>query len=115
MSTGSNVRAQGIVTATRADALLVPKRAVVYDNDQMFVYRLDGEKSRVERVFIEARLMDKHNLEPATGLAPGDQVVVAGQAGLKDGALVSLPGAIEKDQSLETADEGGETVERASL
>jgi membrane fusion protein (multidrug efflux system) len=104
-----------LVTATRADALLVPKRAVVYDNDQMFVYRLNGEKSRVERVFIEPRLADKHNLEPSAGLAPGDQVVVAGQAGLKDGALVSLPGAIEKDQSLETADEGGEAVERASL
>jgi len=104
-----------LVTATRADALLVPKRAVIYDKDQMFVYRLDGGKSRVERVFIEPRLADKHNLEPAAGLAPGDQVVVAGQSGLKDGALVSLPGAIEKDQSLEAADEGGETTDRASL
>jgi len=104
-----------LVTATRADALLVPKRAVVYDNDQMFVYRLDNDKSRVERVFIEPRLSDKHFLEPSAGLAPGDQIVVAGQAGLKDGALVSLPGAIEKEQSLEAADEAGEADERASL
>jgi membrane fusion protein (multidrug efflux system) len=103
-----------LVTATRADALLVPKRAVVYDKDQMFVYRLDGAKSRVERVFIEPRLADKHNLEPATGLAPGDQIVVAGQSGLKDGALVTLPGAIEKDQSLEAAEDGAKT-DRASL
>ena len=105
-----------LVTAARSDALLVPKRAVVYDNDQMFVYRVDGE-SRVRRVFVEPRLADKNFLEPASGLVPGDQVVVAGQAGLKDGALVSLPGAAEpeKKESLEASDAGGETVEKASL
>ena len=107
-----------LVTAARTDALLVPKRAVIYDNDQMFVYRLDAE-SRVKRVFIEARLADKNFLEPAAGLVPGDQVVVAGQAGLKDGALVSLPGAADKDkkeESRQASDAGGSgTVEKASL
>lgn len=97
-----------LVTASRTDALLVPKRAVIYDNDQMFVYRLGGE-SRVERVFIEPRLADKNFLEPASGLVPGDQVVVAGQAGLKDGALVSIPAppeqkAEKKDGKLEASD-----------
>ena len=108
-----------LVTASRKDALLVPKRAVIYDNDQMFVYRLGGE-SRVERVFIEARLADKNFLEPASGLGPGDRVVVAGQAGLKDGALVSIPGEPakepeKKEGALEASDAGDDAADEASL
>ena len=95
-----------LVTATHEEALLVPKRAVVYDADQMFVYRL-GDERRVERIFIEPVLADKHFVEPREGLDPGDEIVVAGQAGLKDGALVSLPGdekkAEELDEITETA------------
>ena len=78
-----------LVTATEAAALLVPKRALVYDNDQVFVYRL-GADLRVSRVRVEPRLENKDSVEPKGGLAPGDRVVVAGQAGLKEGALVRL-------------------------
>ena len=82
-----------LITATNPSAILVPKRALVYDNDQAFVYRLKkDEERRVERVFVEAAVTDKFNVEPLNGLHEGDQVVVAGQAGLKDGALVRLPG-----------------------
>ena len=55
-----------LVTATREDAVLVPKRALVYDNDQIFVYRVNGE-SRAERVFIETALTDKNYVEPREG------------------------------------------------
>jgi membrane fusion protein (multidrug efflux system) len=97
-----------LVVATHDDAILVPKRAVVYDADQMFVYRL-GDERRVERVFIEPLLTDKNNIEPSEGLEVGDQVVIAGQAGLKDEALVSLPG--DEDSTDET-DETTETAQR---
>ncbi|MFQ5767475.1 MAG: efflux RND transporter periplasmic adaptor subunit [Acidobacteriota bacterium] len=80
-----------LVTAKNKDAILVPKRALVYDNDQMFVFRL-GDEQRVERVFIQSRLMDKFHVEPLSGLNAGDLVVTAGQAGLKDGTLVELVG-----------------------
>jgi membrane fusion protein (multidrug efflux system) len=87
-----------LVTRTDPNALLVPKRAVVYDNDQMFVYRLMDER-RVERVYLEPALADKDWIVPASGLDSGEQVVIAGQAGLKDGALVELPGdADEEDE-----------------
>lgn len=98
-----------LVTATRQDALLVPKRALVYDNDQIFVFRL-GDERRVERVLVEPSLTDKFNVEPAAGLDPGDQVVVAGQAGLKDGALVRLPG----DESEASTDAASNDAVRAS-
>ena len=102
-----------LVTATREDAVLVPKRALVYDNDQVFVYRVNGE-SRAERVFIETALTDKYFVEPREGLVQGDRVVVAGQAGLKDGALVKLPGQDEPDQTLEASEGTEDVVERAS-
>ena len=102
-----------LVTATREDAVLVPKRALVYDNEQVFVYRVTGE-SRAERVFIETALTDKFYVEPREGLVKGDRVVVAGQAGLKDGALVKLPGQEEPDQTLEASEDSADVVERAS-
>ncbi len=98
-----------LVMAENEEAVLLPKQALVYDNDQMFVYRLQEER-RVERVFVEPLLADKFFIEPVEGLEIGDQVVVAGQAGLKDGALVSLPG----DEEEEPPEEGEET-ERAGL
>jgi membrane fusion protein (multidrug efflux system) len=54
-----------LVTATHTEAVLVPKQALVYDADQMFVYRLADER-RVERVFIEPLLADKENVEPVS-------------------------------------------------
>lgn len=81
-----------LVTAVRDDALLVPKRALVYDQDQVYVYRV-GDAMKAERVFLEAVLEDKGHIVPAGGVAAGDRVVVAGQAGLKDGIEVRLVGA----------------------
>jgi membrane fusion protein (multidrug efflux system) len=99
-----------LVMAENEDAVLVPKQALVYDNDQMFVYRLQEER-RVEKVFIEPLLADKFFIEPVEELESGDQVVLAGQAGLKDGALVSLPGDEEEEESSEESEE----TERAGL
>jgi membrane fusion protein (multidrug efflux system) len=93
-----------LVTAVHGDALLVPKRALVYDNDQAFVFRLK-EKRRVERLRVTPTLEDADNVEPAGGLTAGDRLVVAGQAGLKDGGLVRLPGdPEEKKDETKTAD-----------
>ncbi len=84
-----------LVTAVHDAALLVPKRALVYDNDQVFVYRM-GADAKVERVYLSPLLEDDRFIEPAeAAVAPGDRVVVAGQAGLKDGALVRLAGEKE--------------------
>ncbi len=102
-----------LVTATHTEAILIPKRAVVYDADQMFVYRL-GDERRVERVFVEAALSDKEFLEPRDGFDAGDQVVIAGQTGLKNEALVSLPG--DKDEDDADADESAvEVTETAQV
>jgi membrane fusion protein, multidrug efflux system len=78
-----------IVTAKRSDAILIPKRAIVYDGEQMFVFRWrDGDL--VERIRVMPNLVEEENVEPVSGIAVGDLIVVAGQSGLKDGARVRV-------------------------
>ncbi|MFQ5349801.1 MAG: efflux RND transporter periplasmic adaptor subunit [Thermoanaerobaculia bacterium] len=76
-----------LITAVNTEAVLVPKKALIYDAEQIYVFRLAAE-DRVERLLIEAKLEDRDNIEPASELAAGERIVVAGQAGLKDGSLV---------------------------
>jgi membrane fusion protein (multidrug efflux system) len=97
-----------LVTAVHDAALLVPKRALVYDNDQVFIFRLKyDEDRRVERLRLTPRLENADFIEPTDGLEPGDQVVVAGQSGLKDNGLVRLPGDPEpSDDEDETQADG---------
>lgn len=78
-----------LIIATNDQALRVPKRALIYDNDQMFLYRLKGE-DLVERVLVTPRLADQEFIEPASGFSAGDRVVIAGQAGLKDGSKIEI-------------------------
>jgi membrane fusion protein (multidrug efflux system) len=80
-----------LVTAVHENAVRLPKRALVYDSDQIFCFRLSEER-RVERIEVRPQLQDSEFVEPGPELSAGDQVVVAGQAGLKDNALVRLPG-----------------------
>lgn len=100
-----------LITATLADALLMPKRALIYDNDQIFVYRLKPAR-RVERQLVPPLMADKDNIVPASGFAPGDTVIVAGQAGLKDGALVRLPGDPEPKTDADDGDLAQEAKSR---
>jgi len=79
-----------LITAKRADALLITKRALLYDGELSYVFRLLPER-KVERVVVEPKIADKFNVEPLSGFQAGDQIVVAGQTGLKDGAKVRLP------------------------
>ncbi len=88
-----------LITAVKDDALLVPKKALVYDADQIFIFRPktvtndEGEDElRVERLLLRAALEDRDNIEPDGGVEPGDEVVIAGQAGLKEGSLIRYVG-----------------------
>lgn len=103
-----------LVTSVHHNALLMPKRALVYDKDRVFVFRL-GEERRVERLLLDPTLSDRDHVEVGAPLNPGDQVVVAGQAGLKDGTLVSLPGddSATEDQDNLTAEQATAQVARA--
>jgi membrane fusion protein, multidrug efflux system len=89
-----------LVVDEKSDALLVPKRALVFDDTAIFVYRLKDDMT-VERLAITAQLQDRDFIMPADGLAPGDKIVVAGQAGLKSGSKVRLAGQREVNDAKE--------------
>ncbi|MEE8218007.1 MAG: efflux transporter periplasmic adaptor subunit, partial [Vicinamibacteria bacterium] len=74
-------------------------------NDQVFVFRLK-EARRVERLRVTPLLEDAEFLEPSGGLEVGDELVVAGQSGLKDNGLVRLPGDPEDDDADGTQADG---------
>lgn len=75
-----------LTTEKHEDAVLVPKQAVVYDEEQAFVFVTDG--SRVKRVGVKPGFSDGERTEILEGVQPGTEIVVAGQSGLKDGALI---------------------------
>ncbi len=77
-----------LTTDHHDDVPLIPKSAVVYDEDQAYVFVIDGE--RVKKARIEIGLSDAESVELNSGPAPGEPIVIAGQAGLKDGSLISL-------------------------
>jgi membrane fusion protein (multidrug efflux system) len=104
-----------LVTAVHDQALLLPKRALVYDKDRVFVFRL-GEDRRVERLTLDPTLANRDHVEVEAPLQTGDQVVVAGQAGLKDGTLVSLPGDAEQvEEDPEALPDSQATAQVASV
>ncbi|HVS14157.1 MAG TPA: efflux RND transporter periplasmic adaptor subunit [Thermoanaerobaculia bacterium] len=79
-----------LVAGADDDALLVPKRALVYDQDQIFLFRV-GADQRVERLRVDVELEERDFVQVADGVVgEGDLVVVAGQAGLKAGAEVRV-------------------------
>lgn len=80
-----------LITEVHEDALLLPKKAIVYDADQLFVFRLKDD-STVERLLIQPALEDRDYVEPASILSDGDRIIIAGQASLKDGSEVRLVG-----------------------
>lgn len=77
-----------IITATHEDTVLLPKRAVVYEGEERFVFIV--EEDRVKRTRVEAGLENGDYIEVSGMLDSGAAVVVRGQRGLKDGTRVRV-------------------------
>lgn len=77
-----------IVRQTVADAVLVPREAVVRELQRAFVFvAADGV---AEKRTVELGMEEEGWLQAVSGVAAGDQIIVAGQGGLKDGAPVKM-------------------------
>ena len=77
-----------IVTATHDQAMLVPKRAVVYDDGYPHVFVVQDSTAR--KIQLDLGFEDTQNWEVLSGVSPGDSIVVVGQNGLKDQARVRV-------------------------
>lgn len=75
----------------KADALLVPKRAVLAMDNTSSVFVVNDGK--VSRKLVKTGYESDSFLEVIDGLAEGDQVVTAGQASLKDQSTVNIVNA----------------------
>ncbi len=83
-----------IITAAREDALLVSKRAVLYENDQPVLFAL-GEEGGARKIPFVAGAATPTAVEVLSDLSgarlPADlRVIVVGQENLKDGAPVRV-------------------------
>ena len=92
---GSFVRVE-IETDTHAEALVVPRSALVAEGQRWYLFRLNSDGERVERLEIERGYEDRDRVEvlntvgdPAP-LAAGQAVVVVGAAALTDEARVEV-------------------------
>ncbi len=77
-----------LTTERKADVLLVSKRALVREDEDVFVFVVQ-EDDTAKRAKVELGLEDAERAEVLSGLAAGDEVVVSGQAGLSDGGKVA--------------------------
>ena len=77
-----------LTTEKHENVLLAPKAALIYEEERVFAFVVDGE--RAQRVLLETGLSNADQVEILGGLEPGQKIIVAGQDGLKDGALIEV-------------------------
>jgi len=81
-----------IITDTRPQAVLVPKRAVVYEGGERYVFTVANDIATKRK--LQAGYEDPQNIEVLNAIEPGAEVIVVGHAGLKDGASVRSVNAL---------------------
>lgn len=74
----------------RADALVVPRAALLEDESDPAVFVVRQNKSM--RVPVKLGYLDGEWAEVRSGITAGDQVVIAGKTALRDGTLVQVIG-----------------------
>ena len=84
---GAFVRIE-IRTDTRNETLLIPKRAVLEEDGQDYVFVSQGDQA--SRVPVKLGYSSPGQVEVLEGLSEGDQVVIAGQGALKDNAKIQV-------------------------
>ena len=79
-----------LILEQRKEVLMIPEQAIVPDTEAPFVYRVVAGKAT--RVPVKTGLRRDAQVEIADGLAAGDEIVIAGQLKLREGAQVMVVG-----------------------
>ena len=77
-----------IVRETRPKAVLLPREAVIRELQDAFVFVAKGEVA--EKRPVALGLEEAGLVEAVSGVKPGEQVIVAGQGGLKNGSPIKI-------------------------
>ena len=91
-----------IVRDSIADAVLVPRKAVVRELQSAYIFiAKDGV---AEKRTVTLGLEEDDHIQAVSGVEAGEQIIVAGQGGLKDGSTIKLiPAPGEPDAETEDA------------
>ena len=84
---GSFVRVE-IRTDTKSDAIVIPKRALIEEDGQNYVFV--AQKDTAKRTKVELGYQREGLVEIRKGVNPGESVVVAGQGALKEGGKIKV-------------------------
>lgn len=77
-----------LVVDTHENAVLIPKSAILFDNNIQYVFVVrDGKAVRVP---LDIGYTESMFVESKQGIEPGEKVVVVGQSGLKDDMKVHI-------------------------
>ncbi|MEE4311717.1 MAG: efflux RND transporter periplasmic adaptor subunit [candidate division KSB1 bacterium] len=82
-----------IITSTHESTILIPKSAIVYENENMNVYVV--RDSLAHKITINPGFQDYEKVESLSDIDEGEKVIVVGQAGLKDQTKVKI--VLERD------------------
>jgi membrane fusion protein (multidrug efflux system) len=77
-----------ILTDTRDSVVVVPKRALVYDRDQTYVWV--ARDSLAARLLVQRGYEDEERVEARSGVKVGEQLITVGQAGLKPDSRIRV-------------------------
>lgn len=89
--TGSFIRAR-VTTDVHEDVVAVPRKALVSEAGATFLFVAEADS--VRRVDVETGYTDGDWIEVVAGVQPGEDVVVVGQGGLRNGSRIEeLPDA----------------------
>jgi membrane fusion protein (multidrug efflux system) len=77
-----------IITDTHRDAVLIPKTAIIYENENLHVFVV--EDSLAKKVTLDVGYQDYEKVESLSEIQRGDKIIVVGQAGLKDQTKVKI-------------------------
>jgi RND family efflux transporter MFP subunit len=77
-----------IVIGQKENALVIPRRAVLYKQNKTYAFLLNG--NQVTQREIALGLIEEDDAEVSEGLAEGDVIVTVGVDGLKDGQRVDV-------------------------
>jgi len=77
-----------IVRETRQESIVIPMDAVIRELQKAYVFVVEGDSAKKRD--LELGLQEGERVEVLTGVDEGEQLIVAGQGGLKDDSLVKI-------------------------
>lgn len=77
-----------IVRQTREQVVLLPREAIVRELQEAYVFVANGEVA--EKRLVALGLEENGRVQAVSGVESGEQVIVAGQGGLKDGSAIKI-------------------------